>query len=116
MSTSAAPAGQGHEPELSAVDGQGDQSTVDWNALPDAVRSRLAEIGAEAVGALPLADIPQQVRVIARFAPAKRAKHGGGALVAGLRDVPAFRAAVVDWCQEHRPSVLDTTASEPVVA
>ena len=98
------------------MDGQGDQSTVDWNALPDAVRSRLAEIGAEAVGALPLADIPQQVRVIARFAPAKRAKHGGGALVAGLRDVPAFRAAVVDWCQEHRPSVLDTTASEPVVA
>nr|WP_042220302.1 NYN domain-containing protein [Kutzneria albida] len=98
------------------MDGAEEPSTVDWSALPDAVRSRLAEIGAEAVGALARVDVPQQVKAVARFAPAKRARLGGGALLAGLRDSAAFRTAVLEWCREHRPSVLDLTAPDPVAA
>ncbi|WP_442912453.1 NYN domain-containing protein [Kutzneria sp. CA-103260] len=116
MSASAEADEPGQGPELSAVDGGDDQSTVDWSALPDPVRGRLAEISADAVGVLARVDIPQQVKAVARFAPAKRARLGGAALIAGLRDVPAFRTAVVEWCREHRPAALDATAPDPVAA
>jgi predicted RNA-binding protein with PIN domain len=116
VSSSAEPDEPGQEPELSAVDGQDEQSTVDWNGLPDPVRARLAEIGAEAVGALARVDVPQQVKAVARFAPAKRARLGGAALLAGMRDSAGFRTAVVEWCREHRPSVLDSAAPDPVAA
>jgi predicted RNA-binding protein with PIN domain len=106
----------GQGPELSAVDGGDDQSTVDWSALPDPVRARLAEISADAVGVLARVDIPQQVKAVARFAPAKRARLGASALIAGLRDVHAFRTAVVEWCREHRPAALDSTSPDPVAA
>src|ERR1044072_7513000 len=89
-------------------------STVDWSALPDAVRARIAELGAEALGALPKVDVPQQLRAVARFTPAKRARLGGGAIVASLRDSTAFRTAVVEWCREHRPPSLDLTPADRV--
>src|SRR5438552_3553385 len=95
---------------VSAVDG----STVDWQQLPDAVRTRLAELAAEAVGVLPRVDIPQQLRAVARFAPAKRARLGAGTLIACLRDSIAFRTAVVEWCREHRPATLDLGGPDPV--
>ena len=91
-----------------------DESTVDWSALPDPVRSRLAELGADALGALPKVDVPQQLRAVARFTPAKRARLGGGAIVASLRDSMAFRTAVVEWTREHRPASLDLTSDDPV--
>jgi predicted RNA-binding protein with PIN domain len=90
-------------------------STVDWNALPDAVRARIAELGAEALGVLPKVDVPQQLRAVARFTPAKRARLGGGAIVASLRDSVAFRTAVVEWCREHRPGALDVAGDDPAV-
>src|SRR5262245_7246093 len=90
------------------------ESTVDWSALPDAVRTRIAELGAEALGALPPVDIPQQLRAVARFTPAKRARLGGAPLIASLRDSVAFRTAVVEWCRKHRPSVLDLSGDDPV--
>jgi predicted RNA-binding protein with PIN domain len=89
-------------------------STVDWSHLPDAVRSRLAELAAEAIGVLPRVDIPQQLRPVAKFAPAKRARLGAGAIVGSLRDSAAFRTAVVEWCREHRPAVLDLGGGDPV--
>jgi predicted RNA-binding protein with PIN domain len=88
-------------------------STVDWTALPDAVRTRIAELAAEALGALPKVDVPQQLRAVARFTPAKRARLGGGAIIASLRDSVAFRTAVVEWCREHRPSALDVAGDDP---
>src|SRR5882757_7269189 len=91
-----------------------DESTVDWSALPDPVRSRLAELGADALGSLPKVDVPQQLRAVARFTPGKRARLGGGAIVASLRDSTAFRTAVVEWCREHRPAALDLTTDDPV--
>src|SRR6202008_4658597 len=90
------------------------ESTVDGSALPEAVRGRLAELGAQAVGGLPPVDVPQQLRAVARFTPAKRARLGGGQLVASLRDSMAFRTAVVEWCREHRPAALDLSADDPV--
>jgi predicted RNA-binding protein with PIN domain len=97
----------------STVDGS-NGSTVDWSRLPDAVRSRLAELGAEAIGVLARVDIPQQLRAVARFAPAKRARLGAGTIVASLRDSVAFRTAVVEWCREHRPASLDLGGGDPV--
>ncbi|GGS40529.1 MULTISPECIES: NYN domain-containing protein [Actinokineospora] len=91
-------------------------STVDWTGLPEPVRGRLAEIAAEAVGALPAVDVPQSLRAVARFAPAKRARLGAGALIAALRDLPAFRTAVVNWAREHRPAALDVGGADPVAA
>jgi predicted RNA-binding protein with PIN domain len=87
-------------------------STVDWTALPDAVRTRIAELGAEALGALPKVDVPQQLRAVARFTPAKRARLGAGAIIASLRDSVAFRTAVVEWCREHRPATLDLAGDD----
>jgi predicted RNA-binding protein with PIN domain len=89
-------------------------STVDWSHLPDAVRARLAELAAEAIGVLPRVDIPQLLRPVAKFAPAKRARLGAGSIVASLRDSVAFRTAVVEWCREHRPAVLDLGGGDPV--
>src|ERR1700741_3187911 len=89
-------------------------STVDWSAVPEAVRGRLAELGAQAVGGLPPVTGPPPLRAVARFTPAKRARLGGGQLVASLRDSMAFRTAVVEWCREHRPAALDLTAADPV--
>ncbi|OLF08675.1 RNA-binding protein [Actinophytocola xinjiangensis] len=90
------------------------ESTVDWTALPDAVRTRIAELGAEAIGALPPVDIPQQLRAVARFTPAKRARLGSAPIIASLRDSMAFRTAVVEWCRKHRPITLDLTVDDPV--
>ena len=94
------------------VDEPSGESTVDWTALPDAVRTRIAELGAEALGALPKVDVPQQLRAVARFTPAKRARLGAGAIIASLRDSVAFRTAVVEWCREHRPAVLDLSGDD----
>lgn len=80
---------------------------VDWNDLPEAVRQRLADLAAGAVATLPSADVPAPVRPVARFAPAKRARLGGAVLIAGLRDWPAFRAAVAQWARRHRSELLD---------
>jgi predicted RNA-binding protein with PIN domain len=89
---------------------------VDWAKLPDAVRSRLAELAATAVGAMPVTDVPVPLRRLARFTPAKRAKLGGPALTAELEASVAFRTAVVAWWEEHRPGELTTAADDPLIA
>jgi len=101
-------------PEL--AEAESEQTGPDWTRLPDAVRAKLAELAADAVGAVAPVDIPQSVRTVARFAPAKRARLGAGPLLAGLRNHPAFRAAVVRWAEEHRPAALDVTATDPTAA
>jgi len=100
------PEGLGDSPEPA-------ESTVDWTTLPDAVRARIAELGADAIGSLPPVDIPQQLRAVARFTPAKRARLGSAPIIASLRDSVAFRTAVLEWCRKHRPAALDLTAGDP---
>ena len=108
------------DPEDSGpVDGPvsaGQDEQIDWTELPEGVRVRLSELAADAVTHLPAVDIPQPVRAVARFAPAKRAKLGGGALMLGLHNYPAFRASVTDWARQNRPAALDVSATDPAVA
>ncbi|MBB3661191.1 MULTISPECIES: NYN domain-containing protein [Prauserella salsuginis group] len=101
-----------------AADAEQDE-VVDWRSLPEPVRDRLAELAAEALGTLPAADVPRQLRPVARFAPAKRASSGASALLTGLRESARFRTAVVEWTRTHRPDALDPAAgfdTDPVGA
>ncbi|WP_374202855.1 NYN domain-containing protein [Saccharothrix sp. S26] len=92
------------------------ESTVDWSALPEPLRARLAELSADALGDLPKVDVPQSLRAVARFAPTKRARLGAPALIGGLKSSTNFRAAVVEWLRRNRPAVLEVTAPDPVAA
>lgn len=76
--------------------------------LPDSVRVRLAEIVSAAIGELPSSDVPQSLRAVAKFTPAKRARLAAPVLLRALTDSAAFRAVVLRWCTEQRPNALDT--------
>ncbi|MGH3515859.1 MAG: NYN domain-containing protein [Haloechinothrix sp.] len=91
-------------------------SGVDWDALPEPVRGRLVDYAANALSDLPKLDIPQPLRPIARFAPAKRARVAAAVLLASLRESSTFRVAVVEWLREHRPDALHTTNTETISA
>jgi predicted RNA-binding protein with PIN domain len=111
MSGSESASGPPEEGVAAASPGQ-----VDWGKLPDALRSRLADLAATAVGAMPATDVPVPLRRLARFTPAKRAKLGGAALTGELEASAAFRTAVVAWWEEHRPGELTTAADDPLMA
>jgi predicted RNA-binding protein with PIN domain len=87
-----------------------------WPALPEPVRDRIAELSAAAVAKLPATDVPRQLRPVAKFAPAKRAKLGGAALLAALGESSQFRTAVIEWLREHRTDALDPNATDSVAA
>lgn len=87
---------------------------MDWGELPEPVRLRLAEIAAAALPGLAPADMPATVRPVARFAPAKRARLGAGALLEALRSSSAFRTAVVEWTRSNRPEQLETDPADRV--
>ncbi len=87
-----------------------------WTSLPEAVRERIAELAAAAVGKLLVADVPRQLRPVAKFAPAKRAKLGGAALLAALGESSQFRVAVTEWLREHRKDALDPNDPDSVAA
>ncbi|RJQ66556.1 RNA-binding protein [Pseudonocardiaceae bacterium YIM PH 21723] len=89
---------------------------MDWDALPDAVRARLAELAADALNTLSRVDVPQGVRPVAKFAPAKRAKLGAASLVSGLRDSAPFRLAVLRWVQQNRADLLTEQADSVTTA
>lgn len=72
--------------------------------LPDEVRSRLVSWAADAVGGMPVAQVPTPLVRIARFAPAKRARLAGPALLQALDDDSAFRAVVAE--KAPQPDVL----------
>ncbi|WP_372668934.1 NYN domain-containing protein [Amycolatopsis kentuckyensis] len=87
-----------------------------WPALPEPVRDRIAELSAAAVAKLPATDVPRQLRPVAKFAPAKRAKLGGAALLTALGESAQFRTAVIEWLREHRTDALDPNAADSVAA
>ncbi|EHR49754.1 putative RNA-binding protein containing a PIN domain [Saccharomonospora marina XMU15] len=89
---------------------------VDWLGLPEPVRERIAELTAAALGKLPADDVPRQLRPVARFAPAKRARLGGNALLTGLRDSSRFRTAVLGWLRENRFDALNPNDEDSVAA
>lgn len=104
------------EPEFDQPAEEVGESTVDWSALPEPLRARLAELGADALGEMAKVDVPQHLRPVAKFAPTKRARLGGAQVVAGLRDSANFRTAVVEWLRKNRPSTLEVTSPDPLTA
>ncbi|MCW0213275.1 MAG: NYN domain-containing protein [Pseudonocardia sp.] len=94
----------------------GGDAAPDWDVLPDPVRARLAEVASAALGGLSATDVPAGLRRFAKFTAAKRARLGGSALVAELRDSSPFRAAVVAWWDENRPGELAAGPDEPLTA
>lgn len=91
-------------------------SAVDWDALPEPVRGRLVDYAAAALSDLPRTDVPQRLRPVARFAPAKRARVAAAVLLGSLREAGTFRAAVVSWLAEHRPAALDVANEDRIAA
>ncbi len=123
--TSGEPADTGASPEADASPEVGDRSDaqaraasepVDWLGLPEQIRERVAELTAAALGRLSVDDVPRQLRPVARFAPAKRARLGGTALLTGLAESQRFRTAVLEWLREHRVDALDPNDADPVAA
>ncbi|HVV08771.1 NYN domain-containing protein [Amycolatopsis sp.] len=112
---------QPEDPGLRAAAGaqrpEADPATpVDWHEMPEPVRTRLAELAADALGRMPRTDVPQQLRPVAKFAPAKRARLGATALLNTLRESTAFRTAVLEWLREHRQDALDPNDEDSVAA
>jgi predicted RNA-binding protein with PIN domain len=103
-----------------ATDAAGDEpaaaTPIDWERLPEAVRGRLAEVAATAVGAMTPVEVPVPLRRLARWTPAKRAKLGAASLLTELARGPGFRAQVVAWWAEHRPAELVSDADDPLTA
>ncbi|MFD2418648.1 NYN domain-containing protein [Amycolatopsis pigmentata] len=89
---------------------------ADWRELPEPVRLRLTELAAEALGKMSRLDVPQQLRPVAKFAPAKRARLGATALLSALQDSPPFRTATLEWLREYRPDALNPNDEDSVSA
>jgi predicted RNA-binding protein with PIN domain len=89
---------------------------IEWDRLPEAVRGRLADVAATALGALPPVEVPVPLRRLARWTPAKRARLGAAPLLAELAGAAGFRAQVVAWWAEHRPAELVPDADDPLTA
>src|SRR5947209_5825478 len=85
--------------------GEAERLTV---TLPDSVRQRVVEIGAEALGKLPAAEVPTPLRPFAKFAPAKRAKAAAIPMAAALEGDGAFRARVAERVHEASPDLSDS--------
>ena len=99
-------------PDAAHATGFPDDAPDPWTQVPDPLRTRLAEIGATALGGMPAADMPAPLRRFARFTPAKRARLGGTVLTAELERNEVFRSAVVAWWTTERPGELTTTADD----
>ncbi len=69
-------------------------SSVHFDDLPVAVRSRVLSFAAQALGAIAPGELPASLVPVARFAPAKRAKLAAAALASAVRTDHAFRALV----------------------
>jgi predicted RNA-binding protein with PIN domain len=89
--------------------------------LADPARQRLVQVAAEVLGRMPAGEVPQALRAIARFTPAKRVRLGAAALSAALDADPEFRARVADAVAESTPQLVEavrsgapTTASDPL--
>ena len=100
--------------ELPRAEAAPEAEPVDWAELPEPVRDRIAELAAAALGKLQTVDVPRQLRPVAKFAPAKRAKLGAGALIATLGESSRFRTAVLEWLRDHRPDALDPNSADSV--
>lgn len=64
--------------------------------LPDEVRRRVVAYASDALGRLPLDQIPGPLRAVARFTPSRRARHAATEIVTLLATDEAFRDRVAE--------------------
>ncbi len=79
--------------------------------LPEPVRLRVVALAADAIGALPLTDVPAALRQFVRFAPHKRARLAGTPIAGALAADGAFRAAVAARIREAMPDLAAALAA-----
>ncbi|GGL20410.1 NYN domain-containing protein [Mangrovihabitans endophyticus] len=89
MSAPQPPADQPAE-EAAVVDGD----FAPEPTLPESVRGRIMTLAASALPGLSADEIPLVLRKVARFAPHRRARHGGPAIAAQLAADPVFRQRI----------------------
>lgn len=75
--------------------------------LPLPVRQRVVELAAEALGGLPLEEVPGPLRPFRGFTPAKRARLAGTPIATSLDGDAAFRLRVSACVREVLPALAD---------
>src|SRR5262245_42608165 len=73
--------------------------------LPEPVRQRVVALAANALGALPVSEVPASLRQFVRFAPQKRARLAATPIAAALATDSGFRAAVASRVREGLPDL-----------
>jgi predicted RNA-binding protein with PIN domain len=76
------------------VDDQGADQFVPEPLLPEPVRARVIALAASAMTQIPAAEMPVQLRRVAKFAPNRRARLGGGPIATHLSGDPLFRQRI----------------------
>ncbi|HKE53096.1 MAG TPA: NYN domain-containing protein, partial [Actinomycetes bacterium] len=72
--------------------------------LPEPVRQRVVALAADALGALPIDEVPSSLRQFARFAPQRR-RLAATPIAAALESDAAFRSRVADRVRTGLPDV-----------
>lgn len=78
--------------------------------LSAAARRQVVRLAADALGALPLADVPPTLRPFVRFVPARRARLAATPLAAAVDEDPAFRAQVAHQVRQVLPDLATAVA------
>jgi predicted RNA-binding protein with PIN domain len=81
------------------------QDAVPAPALPAAVRERVVALVADALGGVPLDELPPSLRPVARFTPAKRARLAAGALAVAVEADVVLRQRVAVVAREALPEL-----------
>ncbi len=91
--------------------------------LPEAVRTRVIEYGAEILGMMPAAEVPPRLRRIAKFEPRRRVRLAGPDIAAQLETDEEFRGRVAERMRQAWPSLVEELAggevppaADPVIA
>ncbi|TDQ52506.1 NYN domain-containing protein [Actinorugispora endophytica] len=75
--------------------------------LPEAVRARVVEYGAEILGSMTAAEIPSALRRFAKFEPRRRARLAGPDIASRLESDDEFRGRVADRMRKAWPTLAD---------
>ncbi|GAB3495830.1 NYN domain-containing protein [Nocardiopsis coralliicola] len=75
--------------------------------LPEAVRTRVVEYGADVLGGMPADQIPASLRRVAKFEPRRRARLAGPQIAARLESDSEFRARVGERVERAWPELAD---------
>ncbi|HEX6339206.1 MAG TPA: NYN domain-containing protein [Jiangellaceae bacterium] len=75
--------------------------------LPEPVRAKVVALAAEVLGSMRVEEVPSALRPVAKFAAAKRARLGAGAIAAALESDAAFRTRVFEVASAAAPGLAE---------